>query len=253
MKTINVGFFVRLFWGFLSLSLLNPPAQADDLVSGIHIEQSVKDVGKLSIYISNKGVKCSMPFGNVLFMAPKFDSYFYNDVNHLFVFYPYAEWTQNMALKEQMRVAHMVKDKTQYSQWQLTNRHDKIMGEDTVCYTRDQVAPQKCKYYCWVANAPKFKQAAILLHPTFLQMYDQVPPVQGIPLVATETFASNGHQFTVWQTSSIRDEKLDTTAYTFPSNYTRAKNEFEVMGSAIDDAMDGFGGLKHDMQFRPHP
>jgi len=239
--------FVRLFLGVFSFSLLNQPTQAQDVVSGIHIEQKVKDVGKLSTYISNKGVKCSMPVGNVLFVAPKFDSYFFNDVNHLFCFYPYTEWTQNMAAKEMMRQAQVKKDRTQFTPWQRTNRHDKVMGEDTTCYTKDMIAPQRIKYYAWIAEAPKFKQAAQLLHPTFLQMYDQVPPMLGFPLVITETFARDGRQVAVWQTTNIRSESLDATAFTFPSNYTRAKNEFEVMGSAIDDAMDGYGGLRRQL------
>jgi hypothetical protein len=247
MKPKNVSFFVRLFMGLVSFSFLSGPVQAEDGVSGLHIEQTIKDVGKLSIYISNRAIKCTLPMGNVLFLSPKYDSYFYNDYNHLFVFYPYAEWTQNMTQKEMMRQAAIRKDNTKYTQWQRANRNDKIMGEDTACYTRDQVSPQRIKYYAWIAEAPKFRQASLLLHPTFMQMYDQVPSVQGLPIVITETYA-DGRQVTVWQTTSIKPETLTAAAYTFPGNYTRARDEFQVMGSTIDDAMDTFGGLKRDLQ-----
>ncbi len=241
---------------FLSVVLISsfllyaPAAEADGLGTastypGYVIQQQVSQAGPLTIFISSVAVRCNTPMGNVVFIAPKWDCYFFNDDSRRYVCFDHDSWMKRLVTMNNGRVLG--------AGWSKL-RQEPVKGLPANVYSKgDPNLPTGS--IAWISDAPDFRQAAQVILPMLTQIGVDFPPDRnGFPIQVLGHNDDTGKNVQIWewQTTNVKKTNIPASIFGFPKQYRLAKDEFEVMTTtSMDEQMDLYGTMKKEMKKTP--
>jgi hypothetical protein len=233
-----------------STASTQPPAAK--VLKGWIIQQEVTDYGPVNMFITDKALRCDTPMGNVIFVPPTYDLYFFNDYTRRLTHMHRSAWL--MELKS-IRVSQlkMYTSKFRLSQWNHS-RSEQVLGQPTDCYafqTSEIGANVVTTHYAWVSSNGELKAAAKVLNPLLANFGKIWPPVDGLPIQMVARISVDGKQHVAneWLTKRIELGSVPVAKFDPPKGYQTVDDWMQVMSSAdLDEMMGLYGG---DMK-RPH-
>jgi len=219
---------------------------------GWMIEQMVPDYGPVNIFITDKVIRCDTPMGDCIFMAPKYDLYFFNNYTHKITHMTRTAWLTDLRSIRDSQLK-MLASKFRLSQWSPSRSED-ILGQHSRCFsfqTSEIAANAVTIHYAWVMDNPELKTAGIILNPLLNNMGRLWPPVEGIPVQMVARISVDGKARTAneWLTKRIQEGPISPSTFELPKGYQTVPDWMQVMSAVDIEEMMGLYGssmkIKH--------
>jgi hypothetical protein len=216
-----------------------PPVKS---AKGWMIEQSIPDYGPVNIFITDQAMRCDLPMGNCIFLAPKYDLYFFNEYTRRITHMDRTAWLTELKSIRQSQLK-MLTSKFRLSQW-AHSRAEVVEGQPSECYsfqTSEIAANAVTTHYAWVAVNPELKTAAKILNPLLDNLGRMWPPVEGLPLQMVARISTDGkvHTANEWVLKRIQAGPISGSTFELPKGYQSVTDWMQVMSSVDLDEMMG--------------
>jgi hypothetical protein len=180
--------------------------------------------------------------GNCIFVAPKYDLYFFNENTRHITHMDRNAWLKELASIRQSQL-RMFTSKFKLSQW-AHSRAEVLEGQPSECYsfqTSEIAANAVTTHYAWVATNPELKTAAKVINPLLTNLGRMWPPVEGLPLqmVARISIDGKNHTANEWVLKRIQAGPISAATFELPKGYKSVPDWMQVMSSVDLDEMMG--------------